>query len=81
MPTAGACRLWEGTFPICVVQLMASQAIRELDKRQYLGFVLTRAGNQDNAGDSEGEKSEESQGSTADAAEPSLSSSKEVDHV
>jgi hypothetical protein len=42
---------------------------------------LTRAGHQDNAGDSEGEKSEESQGSTADATEPSLSSSNEVDHV
>jgi methylamine dehydrogenase accessory protein MauD len=49
--------------------------------KQYLGFVLTRAGHQNNASDSEGESSEESQGSTADAAEPSLSSSKEVDHV
>ena len=49
--------------------------------KQYLGFVLTRAGHQDNASDSGDESSEESQGSTADAAELSLSSSKEVDHV
>jgi methylamine dehydrogenase accessory protein MauD len=49
--------------------------------RQYVGFVLTRAGHQDNASDSGGESAEESQGSTADAAELSLSSSKEVDHV
>ena len=49
--------------------------------RQYLGFVLARAGHQDNAGDSGGESSGESQGSAADAAEPSPSSSKEVDHV
>lgn len=49
--------------------------------KQYLGFVLTRAGHQDNAGDSGGEPSEESQGLAADAAEPPLSSSKEVDHV
>jgi methylamine dehydrogenase accessory protein MauD len=49
--------------------------------RQYLGFVLTRAGHQDNASDSGGESSEEPQGSTAGAAELSLSSSEEVDHV
>ncbi len=49
--------------------------------KQYLGFVLTRAGREDNAGDSGGESSEESQDSTADADELSLSSSKEVDHV
>jgi len=48
---------------------------------QYLGFVLTCAGHQDNASDSGDELPEESQGSTADAAELSLSSSKEVDHV
>jgi methylamine dehydrogenase accessory protein MauD len=48
--------------------------------KQYLGFVLTRAGHHDNAGDSGGESSEESQGLAADAAEASLSS-KEVDHV
>src|SRR6516162_3282606 len=45
--------------------------------KQYLGFVLTRAGHQDNADDSGGESSEESQGLMADAAELSLSSSKE----
>jgi methylamine dehydrogenase accessory protein MauD len=49
--------------------------------KQYLGFVLTRAGHQDNASDSGDESSEESQGSTADAADLSRSSSKEVDHV
>jgi methylamine dehydrogenase accessory protein MauD len=49
--------------------------------KQYLGFVLTRAGHQDHAGDSGGESAEESQGSTADAAELSRSSSEEVDHV
>jgi hypothetical protein len=49
--------------------------------KQYLGFVLTRAGHQDNAGDSGDESSQESQGSTADAVDLSLSSSNEVDHV
>jgi peroxiredoxin len=49
--------------------------------KQYLGFVLTRAGHEGKQGDSEEESSGESQGSTADAAEPSHSSAKEVDHV
>jgi methylamine dehydrogenase accessory protein MauD len=44
--------------------------------KQYLGFVLNRVGHE-----SEAQSSEESQGSTADAAGLSLSSSKEVDHV
>jgi methylamine dehydrogenase accessory protein MauD len=48
---------------------------------QYLGFVLTRAGHQDNASDNGDESPEESQGSTADAADLSRSSSEEVDHV
>ena len=59
--------------------LIAARGI--VSTEQYLGFVLTRAGHQDNASDSGDESSEESQGSTADAAELSRSSSKEVDHV
>jgi methylamine dehydrogenase accessory protein MauD len=43
--------------------------------KQYLGFVLNRAGHEDNAGDSEAESSGESQGLTANTAEPSFSSS------
>ena len=59
--------------------LIAARGI--VSTEQYLGFVLTCAGHQDNASDSGDESPEESQGSTADAAELSLSSSKEVDHV
>jgi methylamine dehydrogenase accessory protein MauD len=44
--------------------------------KQYLGFVLNRAGHEDTGGNSEAESSGESQGLAADAAEPSLSSSK-----
>ena len=44
--------------------------------KQYLGFVLNRAGQEDKGGNSEAESSEESQVSAADAAEPSFSSSK-----
>ena len=49
--------------------------------KQYLGFVLTRAGHDDKESDSEAEESEGSQGSAANAGESSLSYSKEVDHV
>lgn len=46
--------------------------------RQYLGFVLTRAGHEERDGDSEAEAS---QGSPAQAGELSHSYLKEVDHV
>jgi thiol-disulfide isomerase/thioredoxin len=50
--------------------------------KQYLGYVLTRAGQDEKEGaDKEAEASAESQGSAADAGELSLSHSKEVDHV
>lgn len=44
--------------------------------KQYLGFVLNRAGHEDKGGNSDAESSGESQGLAADAAEPSLSSSR-----
>jgi methylamine dehydrogenase accessory protein MauD len=49
--------------------------------KQYLGFVLTRAGHEEKEADGEVEESEGSQVSAADAGEPTLSNSKEVDHV
>jgi methylamine dehydrogenase accessory protein MauD len=49
--------------------------------KQYLGFVLTRAGHDEREGDSEAEVSQGSQASSADAGESSLSYTKEVDHV
>jgi methylamine dehydrogenase accessory protein MauD len=49
--------------------------------KQYLGFVLTRAGHDEKEGDGEAEAPQGSQGSAADADESSLSNSKEVDHV
>ncbi len=49
--------------------------------KQYLGFVLTRAGHEDKEHDGEDETSEEPQSSMADAGESSFSHSKEVDHV
>jgi methylamine dehydrogenase accessory protein MauD len=49
--------------------------------RQYLGFVLTRAGHEEKEGDSEAEESEGSQGSPAEAGQSFLSTSKELDHV
>jgi methylamine dehydrogenase accessory protein MauD len=52
-----------------------------ISTKQYLGFVLTRAGHDDEKGDSEAEESQGSQRSPADADESSLSNSKEVDHV
>ena len=49
--------------------------------KQYLGFVLTRAGHDEKEGDSEAEASHESQGSPADNGETSFSDSKRFDHV
>jgi methylamine dehydrogenase accessory protein MauD len=49
--------------------------------KQFLGFVLTRAGDDEKEGDSEVEASHESQGSPADNGESSRSFSKEHDHV
>jgi methylamine dehydrogenase accessory protein MauD len=52
-----------------------------VSRKQYLGFVLTRAGQDGKECESEDESSGALQGLAAAAAEPSLSSSKEVDHV
>lgn len=49
--------------------------------KQYLGFVLTRAGHDDKEGDSEAEAFPGSQASPADAGEAARSHSKELDHV
>jgi methylamine dehydrogenase accessory protein MauD len=52
-----------------------------ISTKQYLGFVLTRAGQGDKEVPSEAESSGESHRLAAAADEPSLSSSKEADHV
>jgi methylamine dehydrogenase accessory protein MauD len=49
--------------------------------KQFLGFVLTRAGHDEKEGDSEAEASNESQESLANNGKSSLSYSKGVDHV
>jgi methylamine dehydrogenase accessory protein MauD len=49
--------------------------------KQYLGFVLTRAGDDGKEGNSEAETSQGTQNSSRFAGESSLSSSKELDHV
>jgi methylamine dehydrogenase accessory protein MauD len=49
--------------------------------KQFLGFVLTRAGHDKKEGDSEAEASHESHRSPADDGESSFSYSKGVDHV
>jgi methylamine dehydrogenase accessory protein MauD len=49
--------------------------------KQYLGFVLTRAGHNENEADREAESSGASQSWSAYADESALSNSKEVDHV
>ena len=52
-----------------------------VSRKQYLGFVLTRAGQDGKECESEDESPGALQGLAPAAAEPSLSSSKEVDHV
>jgi methylamine dehydrogenase accessory protein MauD len=59
--------------------VIASRGI--VSTKQYLGFVLTRAGHDEKPGDSGAEQSYEAQGSPADNGESSLSYSKGVDHV
>jgi hypothetical protein len=49
--------------------------------KQYLGFVLTGAGEAEKEGDSEAEAHQGSQASLADAAMSSRSYSKEIHHV
>jgi methylamine dehydrogenase accessory protein MauD len=49
--------------------------------KQYLGFVMARAGHGEKEIDNEAEESDGSQGSAANAGESSLSRSKEVEHV
>jgi methylamine dehydrogenase accessory protein MauD len=49
--------------------------------KQYLGFVLTRAGQDEEDGDGEAEASQGSPASPVDAGKSSLSHSKEFDHV
>jgi methylamine dehydrogenase accessory protein MauD len=54
--------------------VIASRGI--VSTKQYLGFVLNRAGYEDKESDGEAADSERHQGSAADAREPSLSHSK-----
>ena len=49
--------------------------------KQYLGFVLTRAGDDGKEIDREAEAFQVSRGSPANAGDPSLSYSTEFDHV
>jgi methylamine dehydrogenase accessory protein MauD len=49
--------------------------------KQYLGFVMTRAGHDERDGDEGAETPHESQGSPADNGESSFSDSKRFDHV
>jgi methylamine dehydrogenase accessory protein MauD len=59
--------------------LISSRGI--VSTKQYLGFVLNRAGYEDKEGDGEATDTGQPQGSAADAGESSFSNSKEVDHV
>jgi methylamine dehydrogenase accessory protein MauD len=59
--------------------VIASRGI--VSTKQFLDFVLTRAGHDDKEGDSEAEASNESQESPANNGESSLSYSKGADHV